>query len=164
MILKRGAYIALLSIALIIAMGGTPIVAQSLIITTSPVAGVAFQDLNRDGQYGFVQGNAEPGLQNAQIVLWQDRDLSGDLTPADAQVAFTWTGYDGTFVFSSVPPGTYVVTFDAPKGFVVTTPLSYALQVVEGGLGGTEVAVYFGATRQERPRRFQVFMPFATTR
>lgn len=138
-------------------LAGTSAAAQSVIVTAPPVLGVAFEDLDRDGEWGVAHGAREPGLAGVQVSLWADEDLSANPSEADVLIDMTWTASDGTFRFQDVAPGRYIVTSTPPAGYVMTTEPWYVVEVVEDGVGGTEVSIYFGVAQP-----FRTFIPLAT--
>ena len=74
---------------------------------TAALGNGVWHDLNGDG----IQGAGEPGIANVTVRLL---DLAG------AVVATTTTGSDGSYFFTAVAPGSYVVEFEAAAELVFT--------------------------------------------
>lgn len=82
------------------------------VVTRGTVSGVVFNDLNGNG----LRDSGEPGLPGATIFI----DLNGNNTPDAGETRIT--DASGTYSFTGLVPGTYVVTQILPNGTVNTTP------------------------------------------
>lgn len=69
-----------------------------------------WEDLDNDGLYEPADG--EPGISGVEISLYRDSDNSGDYSAGDELVASTTTGADGSYLFTDLAPGSYVVLID----------------------------------------------------
>jgi len=85
------------------------------------VSGVVFNDLNGNG----VQDPSEGGLGGVTVQL---------INPTTgAVVATTTTAADGSYTFTGVTPGSYIVRETDPTGFASTTPNNVPVSVPSGG-------------------------------
>lgn len=84
------------------------------------ISGVKYLDTDADGQ----RDAGEVGLENWQIVLEKDGDVVNAML----------TGADGSYIFSELGPGTYVVSEVQQNGWVQTEPVSttYSISVSSG--------------------------------
>ncbi len=85
---------------------------------TAQLSGLVFRDDNGDGVFEPQLGEA--GLPNVSVSI----KMVGDPT--------VLTSADGTFTFTGLPPGTYVLTVTSPAGFI-------PVRATPGSAGGTVV-------------------------
>ncbi len=76
-------------------------------LTASSLAGAVFVDLDGDGSFGA----GEVGIGGATVTLTGTDDLGAAVSAATA------TAGDGSYVFSNLRPGTYVIAEDQPAGY-----------------------------------------------
>jgi len=94
------------------------------------IGGVKFQDTNANG----ARDPGEPTLSGVTVTL----------TPsAGGSAQTTVTAADGSFLFTSLPAGTYVLTETPPVGFTQTVPASDGITVVLPA-NGSSVGNVFG--------------------
>ncbi len=83
------------------------------------IGGVVFEDLNGNGLFD----GGEPGIVGVSI----------ELTDSAGNRRAETTGGDGSYLFSTVLPGAYMVTEVDPSGYRSTTPNSHAVSIASGG-------------------------------
>ncbi|MBM3883006.1 MAG: hypothetical protein FJ387_25360, partial [Verrucomicrobia bacterium] len=98
------------------------------IVAIDNIIGAVFFDGDGDGQFGAGEG----GLGDVTVSLW-----SGD---GKALLATTLTADDGTYAFSGLAIGAYLVRETDPGGFASTTPNERPVSLGSGGV----VRVDFG--------------------
>jgi protocatechuate 3,4-dioxygenase beta subunit len=99
------------------------------------VSGVKFWDAGKDGDEDGLPDTDDSPLEGFTIQLYADADASGTLTTGDAMVGSTVTASDGSYTFSGLEPGSYLVCEATNSPWL----LSYPLNVICGdGLGGLE--------------------------
>ena len=77
--------------------------------STSQIGDTLFYDFDADG----IQDATETGIPNVTVWLYQDVDRDGTIdTGIDPLYATTATNSSGTYLFSTVPAGSYVVKVD----------------------------------------------------
>ena len=69
----------------------------------------------------------EDGLTGVHILLEQDGDLAGGLSPLE-----TWTGSLGEYTFDELAPGQYTVQVETPAGYVATTATEQMIDLEAG--------------------------------
>ncbi|MGE0084616.1 MAG: SdrD B-like domain-containing protein [Desulfococcaceae bacterium] len=84
------------------------------------VSGTVFHDINGDG----IQNSGEPGIAGVTVEL---RDIDGNL------VATILTDSSGSYVFTEIPAGAYIVKETDPEGFVSTTANTVPVNLGSGG-------------------------------
>jgi hypothetical protein len=94
------------------------------------ISGSVTNDLNRNG----VANAGEPGLANVTINLVQDLNANGLADDGEPVVLTTATGTNGSFSFSAIPPGNYVLQAVVPHGFY---PTNVTLGAGSGGFLAT---------------------------
>ncbi len=108
----------------------TPTITPTPTATPTPtparVAGVVFDDQNRNGQ----QDSGEPGLGDVQIDLVSMS--TGGLQGRATVVATTSTAADGSFVFDGVEDGTYQIVQAHLWDYIPTTGYAQTVTVVRG--------------------------------
>ncbi|MEV8268596.1 SdrD B-like domain-containing protein [Microbacterium sp. NPDC076911] len=77
-------------------------VTRSLTVVASSIGDLVWNDLNANG----IQDEDEPAVEGVPVLL-SGTDQNGNVITAS-----TATTVDGTYLFSNLPSGTYVVTFD----------------------------------------------------
>lgn len=92
------------------------------------IAGLVFQDSNRDG----VQDSGEVGQGNVMIWLQQSGTIRGSSV----------TGLDGRFMFDAVGVGQWDVAANVPPGYRITTAAGNPVRVQIRG--GDQITVSFG--------------------
>jgi hypothetical protein len=80
------------------------------------ISGSVTNDLNWNG----VANGGEPGLANVTINLVQDLNANGLADAGEPVVLTANTGTNGSFSFSAIPPGHYVLQLAVPHGFYPT--------------------------------------------
>ena len=95
----------------------------SFVVNTAPptasVSGIAYFDYNSNGVFD----SGEPGLANVMVYI--DLSHSGTYEPSDPSVL---TDSNGSYTFSSLPPGTYTIAVQPTPGHVGTSaPLTVTL-------------------------------------
>ena len=80
------------------------------------ISGQVRNDTDGDG----VLADADSGLAGAVVTLYTDPNGDGDPSDGIAYGASVTTTGSGTYSFSSIPPGTYVVVETDPAGYVST--------------------------------------------
>jgi hypothetical protein len=93
------------------------------------IRGVAFIDLNQDGQIG----PGEPGLNDVKVNLGGGGLEVSQITPAD-----------GTFNFPGLGPGKYDVFIAPGPEWNVTTPRKYTVEVSGNDLAGVDFGMIRG--------------------
>ena len=88
------------------------------------IAGAVTEDTNNDGV-------GEDPIAGVVVELFEDTD--GDGQPDGVAIASTTTGTDGSYSFSDVAPGDYVVVETQPTGFDTVTD-------EDGTLAGDDIA------------------------
>ncbi|MGD9100577.1 MAG: SdrD B-like domain-containing protein, partial [Anaerolineae bacterium] len=84
------------------------------------VSGSVFDDLDGDG----VQDPGEPGLGGVVVSL---------IDPGTGATITTTTTGDGSYIFTGVDPGDYIVQESDPDGFTSTTPNDVPVSIGSGG-------------------------------
>ena len=79
-----------------------------------------------------VQEGSEPGLGNVSVTIYNDVNGDGELDNGDLQVAQTTSASDGTYEFTGLAAGDYLIEVDLsdtdiPTGFTNTTPAVYSV-------------------------------------
>lgn len=75
-----------------------------------------FVDLNGNG----VRDLNEPGVPGTTVNLYLD--ANGDNSPDGVAISSTITGSDGTYYFSNIAPGNYIIGVDIPFGYLFIGP------------------------------------------
>ncbi len=84
------------------------------------VSGTVFHDINGDG----IQNSGEPGIAGVTVEL---RDIDGNI------VATILTDSSGSYIFTEIPAGAYIVKETDPEGFVSTTANTVPVNLGSGG-------------------------------
>ena len=112
-----------------ITVGATP--------ATGEIRGSAWNDLDDDG----IWDSNEPGLPNWEIYL--DLNASGAWNTGEPQ---TTTAADGSYAFTSLPPGTYVVAEMAQNGWRQSYPVvsagGFDIDLVFTGFSSSQRAIF----------------------
>ena len=83
------------------------------------IAGVAFNDQNADG----IRQNGEAGINSVIVNLFADNDQNGEPDNNDEISSVTTTtanGVAGSYQFTGLNPGSYIVQFVTGQGFTIT--------------------------------------------
>jgi uncharacterized repeat protein (TIGR01451 family) len=92
-----------------------------LIPTLANISGSVFYDANHNNTFG-----GDSGFGAVTVQLWTDPNGDGD--PSDGiQVAESYTGTDGAYLFEDVPSYRYVIVEVDPKGYVSDADTSGSL-------------------------------------
>jgi hypothetical protein len=102
---------------------GSPLTFDLGNVQLGSLSGVKYNDLDGDGQ----RDEGEPGLEDWTIFI--DSNANGFLDQGEAS---TQTGQDGSYTFSSLMPGQYILAEVGKPGWMQTSPLGSA----PGGLTG----------------------------
>lgn len=101
-----------------IARGDSSSQANFSTFTNAKLGNLIFTDTNNNGIYDAGTDTVLPGIE---VHLYQDANGDGALDPSvDSLTATQTTGVDGTYLFSTLLPGTYFVTITTPQGYVIT--------------------------------------------
>ncbi len=92
------------------------------------IGGQVFYDWNQNSQKEI----SEQGVANVPVCLFQDQGTLTELDPADVQLSCQNTQSDGSYQFTQLADGNYLVVETPPSGFVATTPIVYALSITGG--------------------------------
>jgi uncharacterized delta-60 repeat protein len=115
---------------------------------TATLAGAVDKDLTGNGTSAD-----DTGLAGVTVALYRDVDANGVLTGVDARLATTVTGATGTYAFTSLPAGRYLVVETTPAGYLVTAPAS----------GASYAAVTVAAAQQATGPTFDDFLKVTNT-
>ncbi|HEY4309261.1 MAG TPA: Calx-beta domain-containing protein [Pirellulales bacterium] len=90
--------------------------------TVSPTAGVGVGTINTNGSFSgstFIDTNNDAIKESGeQILSGVTITMTGTTSTGQAEQLTTTSAADGSFSFSSVPPGTYTVTQTSPSGYL----------------------------------------------
>ncbi len=139
----------------------TKLVAEHLEVRLTPatgsISGVAYNDLNANG----VQDASEPGIAGQTVFI--DLHQDGTLDPGDPT---TTTASDGSYQFTGLQPGTYLVSQVLPSGWHQTTPkptLERAVSVIASAPYTFTFANFASTTDQTIPAYTENGFVFNTT-
>lgn len=99
-----------------------------------PIRGQVRNDLDRDGDFA----DADAPLRNVGIALYRDVDDDGLLGVSDELILTTTTAADGSYVFTNLPDGNYLVVETDPPGAASTAD-------ADGGNDNTILVALAGA-------------------
>lgn len=116
-------------------------VAAALPAGTSAIQGLAFYDWNKNG----IQDIDEQGIENIQVCIYQDVPTLGTLDDADTLLSCTNTGSDGSYNFSQLADGNYLVVETLPADFITTTPIISGTTLNSSTSGSNSDAIDFGS-------------------
>ena len=103
-------------------------------VVAATVAGTVYNDLNGNG----IQDPGESGIGGVTVDLFAP-GADGLLgSPDDALVATTTTAGDGSYTFTGLAAGSYLVTETDLSGYTSTTPNQVPVTVAEGGMATAE--------------------------
>ncbi|MDJ0756510.1 MAG: SdrD B-like domain-containing protein [Ardenticatenaceae bacterium] len=84
---------------------------------TAEIGDTVYTDWNGDG----TQDSEDEGIPGRTVTLYEDFNGDGDLTiGVDPLISTTVTAVDGTYLFSNLPAGDYLVVTTAPAGTIQT--------------------------------------------
>ena len=84
---------------------------------TASIGDTLYYDWDIDG----VQDSGEEGVPGITVYLYEDSDGDGVIDPGDdALITTATTSISGTYLFSNLPPGDYIVTTDIPANTIQT--------------------------------------------
>jgi hypothetical protein len=78
---------------------------------------MVFYDANDNG----MKDRNEMGIAEAHVYLYKDND--GNNTPDSAAIAHIMTAQDGTYLFTNLADGKYIVGVQNPSGYLHSTPV-----------------------------------------
>ena len=87
--------------------------------TVGSISGITFNDQNADG----IRQNGEAGINSIIVNLFADVDQNGDPDSSDELASTTTStvnGVAGSYLFSNLAPGSYIVQFVSGQGFAGT--------------------------------------------
>ncbi len=85
---------------------------------SSTIGDTVYYDFNGDG----TQQAGDEGIAGVTVYLYEDADGDGNIDAGvDAIVATTTTAADGTYSFTNLPPGDYIVVVDESSGTLAGT-------------------------------------------
>lgn len=76
-----------------------------------------WNDLNNDGQVSV----GEPGIDGIAVSLYGDLNGNGVIDGTDSLLATVTTAGGGSYLFTDLAPGKYIVAFTPPAGFLSST-------------------------------------------
>ena len=125
--------------------GSTPFVEDTVytfLQGSNSIGDLVWQDEDFNGT---TNGGTESGIDNILLTLYWDRNGDGELDSGDIQVATQSTSGGGSYTFSNLPDGDFLVVVDSgdtdlPNGYKPSTAESISII----GLSGTYVDADFG--------------------
>jgi len=104
------------------------------------IAGIVWYDWNENG----IQELPEEGIEGVTVTLYADPTCVGPPPDPGNQWSQTLTLADGSYAFSGLLPGCYVVVEENPPGYESSTPDELAVQLIVVGPSGSDVDNNFG--------------------
>lgn len=106
------------------------------------ISGVTWQDDNTN----TLKDGLEQGLFNTLLALYKDTNANGVFDSAvDQFLGNQYSGADGSYTFSNLPPGTYLVVAPATidtRSLVVGMSSTLVVQIVDASIGGRNFGYY----------------------
>jgi protocatechuate 3,4-dioxygenase beta subunit len=93
--------------------------------TVFVISGVVYDDVDGDGDLGDreSQGGDETGLAGATVQLFTDPNGDGDPSDGEQVGSNLTSGVDGSYEFTGVPPGNYVIVETNPTDYSSTNDI-----------------------------------------
>lgn len=121
---------------------------------TRSLSGTVFSDDSNDG----VLDTGEAGVQSATLTLYRDLDGDGVIDPNDARFGSTQSAADGTYSFTNLPEGDYIVAVD-----VSGTSADGDTQTTQVSTRGVQPVDLTGANTSSTGNDFGFYMMPVTT-
>ncbi len=121
---------------------------------TRDLSGTVFADADNDGMLD----GGEDRVLNATLTLYRDLNGNGLVDPTDAIFGTTMSAVDGTYSFTNLPAGNYIVTSD-----VSSTPVAGDTQTTQTATFGVQPVDLTGGNTSSTGNDFGYFQQPVTT-